>query len=120
MIVNRAARLAAKERERRTRLVLSFLRPFVLSGKRATRIDYVPDWRLDGAIMASLSLRELRFEMLVKYRRNRRPTRSGPFLSFLAMKSHSVDRKFFFLLSQRILYRVETTLLIRSELYSIT
>lgn len=79
MIASRAARLAAKERERRTRLVLSFLRPFVLSGKRAMRIDYVPDWRLDGAIMVRLSLRELRFEMLVKYRRNRRPTRAVRF-----------------------------------------
>lgn len=90
-----------RERERRTRLVLSFLRPFVLSGKRAARIDYVPDWRLDGAIMASLSLRELRFEMLVKYRRNQRPgTRSGVrfLLSFFLPQwnTHSVDRELFF------------------------
>jgi len=27
-------------------LLFSFLRPFVFSGKRAARIDYVPDWRL--------------------------------------------------------------------------
>lgn len=87
------------ERERAKDATCSLLlRPFVLSGKRAMRIDYVPDWRLDGAIMVRLSLRELRFEMLVKYRRNRRPTRAVrfSFLLPLAMKSHLVDRKSFF------------------------
>lgn len=39
----------------------------MLSGKHATRTDYVPDWRLAGAIMREVVvyLRELRFDLLV-------------------------------------------------------